>query len=302
MLRKIVTLGLFGLVGWLPCDLVVARDIFVDNQIGEDGREGATADPAGEVSGPVATIRRAMKLAGPGDRIILANTGEPYRECVTIQGYHRSGFHASYPLTLEGNGAVLDGSIPIDDNAWESVGNDLWRTQPKRMSYQVLLLDGQPAKRIPMERGARELPELKPLEWCLSGGHIYFRVEPRRWPGSYAPACAGHPVGITLYDVRHVLIRGLTVRGYALDGISAADKAFDVRLSEVITRDNGRSGIAVGGSSRVVVDTSVSESNHESQLHAEGWSHVALNEVELNAETAPAIDKQGNAEVLGEAK
>ncbi len=299
MLRKIAVVGLFGLAG-LIASPAWATDIFVDNQIGDDHREGRTFESTGELSGPVATIGRAIKLAQPGDRIVLANTGEPYRECVTIQGYYKSGFGAAYPFTIEGNGATLDGSVAIDDTEWESVGPDLWRARPKRMSYQVLLLDGQPAKRIPVARSSKKIPDLQPLEWCLVEGFIYFRVESRRWPGSYSPACAGHPVGITIYDARHVLIRGLTVRGFAIDGINAADKAFEVQLQEVLTRDNGRSGIAVCGSSRVAIDNSASEYNHESQLHVEGWSHVKLNGTELDAETAPAIDKSQSAEIIGE--
>jgi hypothetical protein len=303
MLRKIAVIGLFGVAGLMASGVASSAwgsDIYVDNQIGDDHREGRSPESTGEIYGPVATIGRAVKLAQPGDRIVLANTGQPYRECVTIQGYYKSGFGPDYPFTIEGNGATLDGSVVIDDSDWEGVAGDLWRVRPKRMSYQVLLLDGQPAKRIPVARGAKTLPDLQPLEWCLIDGYIYFRVEPNRWPGNYAPACAGHPVGITIYDARHVLIRGLTVRGFALDGINAADKAFEVKLDEVLTRDNGRSGIAVCGASRVTVANSVSEFNHESQLHVEGWCHVKLNGTELNPETAPAIDKAQSAEILGE--
>ena len=51
------------------------------------------------------------------------------------------------------------------------------------------------------------------------------------------------PVGITLYKVRDVAIGDLTVQGFQLDGINAFDGAFDIQLSGVTCRGNGRSGI-----------------------------------------------------------
>ena len=58
-------------------------------------------------------------------------------------------------------------------------------------------------------------------------------------------------MGITLYEVRNVVIRDLIVQGFQLDGINAHDGVFDALLKKVTCRGNARSGICVGGASRV---------------------------------------------------
>src|SRR5690349_11484553 len=67
---------------------LAARDIYVDNLAGDDLLSGATPAPAVAGDGPVQTIARAMRMAQPHDRVVLANTGTPYRETVSLSGRH----------------------------------------------------------------------------------------------------------------------------------------------------------------------------------------------------------------------
>src|SRR5262245_14854484 len=90
----------------------VARDIFVDNMLGDDRRGGSVAAPTGDGGGPCQSIAKALRIALPGDRIIVANTGQPYRESITVQGPRHSGSER-YPTTIIGNGATLDGTISM---------------------------------------------------------------------------------------------------------------------------------------------------------------------------------------------
>jgi hypothetical protein len=90
-----------------------------------------------------------------------------------------------------------------------------------------------------------------------------------------------------------VEIGDLTVQGYQLDGINAVDGAFDVLLSGVTCRGNGRSGLSVGGSSRVFVTGGVLGDNGSSQLRTEGYSHTTVEGTQLIPNTAPAISRQG---------
>src|SRR5687768_9027411 len=126
---------------------LAARDIYVDNVGGDDLFNGAVATEAGW-EGPVRTIARAMQLAGPHDRVVLANTGKSYRETVSLSGRH-SGSPLE-PFTLEGNGAVLDGSAPIDPRLWSPVRGqkDVFRFRPPRMAYQQIFLEGKPLVRV----------------------------------------------------------------------------------------------------------------------------------------------------------
>jgi hypothetical protein len=269
-----------------------ARDLFVDNRAGDDRFDGTNPTPQGGGIGPFQTITRALRAVERGDRIILANTGEPYRESITFQGAAHSGL--SYQdLRLWGNGAVLEGSAPIPRDAWQPVGQGIWRFSPRYKSHQLLFLDGRPAERVLVEPGELTLPTLEPLQWCLFDRHIYFRPEQGKAPGEYALDHSALTVGITLHDVRRVTISDLTIQGFQLDGINAHDNVFGATLDGLTCRGNARSGISVGGASRVRIQQCVVGNNGAAQLRTEGHCVVQLVDCQLLDNTAPAIVREG---------
>ena len=103
-----------------------ARDIFVNNVAGDDRFTGAATATQGARIGPCRTIARALELAAKGDRIVLAATGEPYRESITLQAGRHSGF-GDRPFEIVGGGATLLGTAPVPDAAWEHVGREVYR-------------------------------------------------------------------------------------------------------------------------------------------------------------------------------
>jgi hypothetical protein len=287
------------LVFWSACAANgYARDIFVSNQAGDDRFDGSSAVTQGSQVGPVRTIARALRAAAPGDRIVLAATNEPYRESITLQSAQHSGI-PDRPFQLLGNGAILDGLAPIPAGAWEHVRGDVFRFRPARTSYQLLFLEGRPAVRVPSDQTTRRLPALKPKEWCLFDRHIYFCVEPGKLPDAYGLQFAFLTVGITLYEVRNVVIRDLTVQGFQLDGINAHDGVVNARLSGVTCRGNARSGVSVGGASRVRLENCLLGGNGAAQLRTEGFSHTRLLDCRLLDATAPPLVREGG-EVLTE--
>jgi hypothetical protein len=235
-------------------------------------------------------MAKALRIASAGDRIILANTGVPYRESITLQAARHSG--TSYrPFELVGNGAILDGTIPLAEADWESVGNYIFRTRPDRMSYQQLFLDDQPlVRRQPLPGQA---PQLGVLEWCLLQGYIYFRCEKDRLPQSYNLTCCYEQVGITLYDVHDVIVQDLVVRGFYLDGVNAHDTVRTTDLIAITAKDNGRSGISIGGACRVRVDTCSLAGNGAAQLRTEGYCIVRTIANSIDPATAPALVQEG---------
>src|SRR6266567_3812414 len=56
----------------LACTSASAGDIFVDNVLGDDRRGGTTAIVTGEGGGPCLSIAKALRIAQPGDRIVVA--------------------------------------------------------------------------------------------------------------------------------------------------------------------------------------------------------------------------------------
>jgi hypothetical protein len=268
-----------------------ARVIYVDNAAGDDSHFGEAPRPLSDAGGPCRTIARALRLAERGDRIVLAASGQPYRESITLQGSRHSGSLA-YPFVIEGNGATLDGSVAVPAAAWEHYRADIFRFRPPRSRYARLFLDGELAAFRP-PTGDGELPKLDPRQWSLAAGHVYFRVENDRLPQQYVLDHARREVGITLYEVRHVVIRDLAVQGFHLDGINAHDGVFETGFEGVTARANGRSGITVAGASRVLLRQCRLADNGVAQLRTEGYSHARLQNCRLEEGTAPALVREG---------
>lgn len=267
-----------------------ARDIFVNNQAGNDRAAGRSETPSA-LSGPVQSIRKAMLLAQTGDRVILANTGVAYHEMVSLASGRHSGFGPAQPFVIDGRGAVLDGSAPVPAAAWQSAGGPLFRFRPERASYQQLFRDGRPLVRRLAED--EQVPQLAPLEWALLDGSIYFRPESGKLPGDYGLSYCQLQTGITLYHVHDVLITNLTVEGFQLDGINAFDGTRDCRLVQVVARGNGRSGVTVAGCSRLEVLGSLVGDNGWAQLLVKELALASVRETPLLDNTAPPIVQRG---------
>jgi Right handed beta helix region len=274
-----------------------AADIFVDNLLGDDRRTASIAVVTGEGGGPCRTIAKALRIALPGDRIVIAKTGQPYRESITIQGPNHSG-DERHPLTIIGNGATLDGTLSLAGYQWEYVGGNTFRTRPPHMSFQQLFLDDQPVKR--KQQPPDGFPKLGPREWCLLAGWIYFGVDQGKLPDAYNLSCCGEQVGITLYEVHDVVIEDLNVRGFWLDGVNCHDNVRRTDIVRVTAKENGRSGISVGGSSRVRIDTCTASGNGAAQLRIEGYSIVQMLDNTLDGISAPAVVREGGKIVAGD--
>ena len=292
--------------GWLLVVSVLlaapaaGRDIHVSNVAGDDSFTGRQPRNMADRTGPLRTIGRALRLAQSGDRIVLENTGQPYRESISLVGQRHSGY-SQRPFTIEGNGAILDGSAPVPSEAWKHYRSAVFRFHPPQMAHQQLFIDDRPAPRVAVSQWAGVPPKLEPLEWCLHGGFIYFCVEPNKLPENYSLTYAHLQTGITLFHVRRVGIVNLTVQGFQLDGISAYNSARDLYLGGVTCRGNGRSGITVGGASQVEIDVSVVGNNGRAQLLTLPHSETSVRNSDVFSNTAPArVDRGGRMYVEGE--
>jgi len=279
----------FAVICFLLTGPALARDIYVNNQTGDDRLAGTLPQAVG-LLGPCRTIAKALRIAGPRDRIIVANTGVPYRESITLQGPRHSGSD-DFPFVIVGNGAVLDGTVPLGDAFWQYVGRETFRTRPPFLSFQQLFLQNQPAVR--KQPAAGKFPELAAREWCLADGWLYFCVDAGRLPQSYELSCCGAQTGITLYDVHDVVVQDLTVRGYWLDGVNCHDNVRRSDLVRIEAKENGRSGISIGGASRVRIDTCTAAGNGAAQVRLEGFCRVQMLDNQLDAASAPAVVREG---------
>ena len=79
------------------------------------------------------------------------------------------------------------------------------------------------------------------------------------------------------------------------DGINAHDNVFGATVLGVVARGNGRSGISVGGASRVTIEASLVGNNGTAQIRTEGFSETKLKNNDLinDDPNAPALVSEG---------
>lgn len=265
--------------GLLVPRISFADDLFADNLVGDDINDASADHRIDERTGPVRTIGRALKLVRPGDTLHIANHGTPYYESLEIVGPRFWG-----EFTIEGNGAVLSGARAIPFEAWKYLGDDVWRFVPRRKAFYQLLGGEKPLPEFHCPPGAAALPEIPAGHWCGWRGAIYYRAVPGGPSLRDLPlAFAADEVGITLLDADGVIIHNLEVRHFRLDGINVHDRCRNVILDSVRLIENGRAGLAVGGSSLVGLKDSTLEGNRLAQvLNAE----VAQTEI-LSSQLGP---------------
>lgn len=284
-------LGLAILCFSLATTEAAARDLFVDNVRGDDLHDGLAAGTT-EFGGPLRSLRRALQLALPGDRIVLAKNEEPYHEMISLSTAQHCG-NGMQPFVIDGQGATLDGTLPVPERNWESVHGPIFRFRPARSSFQQLFLAGKPAEQRKIDPSAHRLPELEPLQWFRRDAFIYFRVEPDKLPDAYPLSYSALQTGITVYHVHDVVIMDLIVQGFRLDGVNVNDGVRNCKLVDVTSRGNGRAGVTVAGSSHARLDGCLIGDNGAAQLLVEGVSVTKVENSELLTATAPAVVQRG---------
>ncbi len=167
--------------------------IYVNNLTGDDGWDGLVPEPAGDgKSGPAKSITGALKKASPSSRIIIANTGQDYRERVCVNGRCRGT--ASQPFIIEGNGATVSGLVHAPAEKWTLLKDDIyWFENTKedgkpgpmpnsnwlghyqhqgwfaeKQAPEIFFVDGKPA------------PHVQTLEAIQPGGFFYETQGKRR--------------------------------------------------------------------------------------------------------------------------
>ncbi len=288
MIRSAIALAILLAIG-LETPVARGRDWYVDNLVGDDRYDGRSSEVGAPPRGPCHTIAKPLRLARPGDRIVLTATGEPYRESLTLAGPRHSASDWA-PFEIDGQGATLSGTGEVPEYAWEHFQGAIFRFRPTRLVYHQLYLDGCPAPRRPAAGTDPELPLLEPHEWCLWRGYLYVRLADGRRPEDYPLFHSAAEVGITLVQTRGVVIHDLVVEGFRLDGIAAHDDVRYTTLASITARGNGRAGISVTGASQVVLTASLVGDNLEAQLLAGERGRLQVTNSTLLDRTAPATE------------
>ncbi|MGD9855776.1 MAG: right-handed parallel beta-helix repeat-containing protein [Planctomycetaceae bacterium] len=257
--------------------------IYVDSRLGNDAADGTVASPLNQYSGPVRTLQCAARRLCPGDVLVLANNGDPYYGSLSFVGPRHSGV-PGLPMQLIGNGATISGARPIPPAAWRAVDLDVWSVTPLRKTYAQVSRAGQTLPTYELPWPLHQLPNAPADRWYLEEGRILFKTKPVDDPRLSPMELASEEVGLTLLGVEHIVIRDVTFRHFRLDGINAHDRCRDVVLDNVVCEENGRAGIAVGGTSRVVIHNCLLTENRRNSLLITELGQADVQESELSPE------------------
>lgn len=245
-----------------------AREIYVDNQTGNDQHPG-TADA------PMRSARRGVMMAAAGDTIHLLPKGAIYREMITLADKR--------DLTIEGHDCIVSGAdpLPSDLAAWEKVSEGLHRIRLKRTTQDrhILVVDGKgvtmgrtkyqinPLAGIQRREGFEafqqklraqypKLEELKDGQFAwepmdASAGWLYVKgpLEKLEW--------AVRQQGIfTDREVHNITIRNLHARHALNDGYNIHGNAQGLKLLNVTAHECFDNGISPHGACSFTVQDS----------------------------------------------
>lgn len=226
-------------------------------------------------------IAQAIRLAQPGDTIHL----EPrvYHE---YAGFHARKGEPGRPITLDGHGATLDGSEPLDPAQWRQVEPGLWvaddllpSLSDSMLGRWYFLFDGQMQRMGRTSKGRKAAfkasAELQPGEWTFvrdtsredpSSKRIRGRFFIRLAPGQpLAQAGIRLPVraaGVQLSgDNAHLVIRNLTATHVYNDGFNIHGDCREVVFENIRAIECGDDGISAHESAQYRVDGLVSIGN-----------------------------------------
>ena len=227
------------------------------------------------------TIAHAIKLALPGDTIHL----EPkvYRE---YAGFYGKKGEPGRPVTLDGHGATLEGSDPVDPQKWREVSPGLFAADDLLpylddavLGRWFFLFDGRMQHMGRTSKGA-QAPLKKPGD--LQAGEWTFVKDPSRAaqrPGQYhgtffiklsagarlAEANIAVPMrsaGVQMSgDNAHLVIRNLTATHPYNDGFNIHGDCRDVVFENIRATECGDDGISAHETAEYRVDGFVSIGN-----------------------------------------
>lgn len=279
LFRMAIALAVVALLASVAC--AERQTVYVNNVVGSDSFNGLSPDRAGDgKTGPCASIMGALKKADVGSRISITRTGADYLETVLIKGLNK-GTPAD-PLVIDGNGATVNGLLPIPASKWHRQSDDIywmengpghnelsgmpnsnWLTHLKHQGWfaepqapSIFFLDGKPA------------PHTNSLETIPQGGFFYdTQSDPRR---IYVRLPAGRKIedvkiefpqnqGVMIFD-DYVVIRNLRSI-YSIDDGFAAKSGIGLVFENITGAFNCDQGFSMHHEVVSIVDGGLFERN-----------------------------------------
>lgn len=276
---KLKTAGIFLLPAFfamLPV-LSIAGGFYVDHEKGNNSGPGTFEEP-------FETINHAVNLAGAGDTIHLMPTNSPYLQSADL--INKSGNPGS-PITIDGHGATLSGSEPIDPNDWEQVSPGLYRSEElyRKTSHgscfedscidavaqrYFFIFDGRVNRMGRSSKGViapfKDPCELEVGEWTFVKPEIafYIKIDPCNLLTDYNIEAPLRSNGVTLYKglSEYITIRNVNCEHVYNDGFVVHGDSTAILLENIRSAECGDDGMSLADTANdVYVDGFYSVAN-----------------------------------------
>lgn len=245
-------------------------------------RPVAACDLRVGIDADVPTIAHAIKRSAPGDTIHL-EAGKVYRD---YAGFYGKKGEPGRPITLDGHGAILDGSDPLDPASWTETEAGLFahadllpNLNAAVLSRWFFLWNGE-VQRMGRASKAKSEPfkapgELVPGEWTFVRdpsrespeskrifGTFYLKLAPGRRLADEAIFVPVRSAGVQFAgDNAHLVIRNLTARYPYNDGFNIHGDCREVVFENIAAHGCGDDGISAHESAQYRVAGFVSIGN-----------------------------------------
>ena len=222
-------------------------EVYVNAETGNDGNSGADKAAAFK------TLKRAVESISASGTIHLA-AGNVFRECLEL----RVGGAEGQPLTVEGNGAVIDLGTDITDGPWEQLGEE-WvlardvRPHTRPVQASPIFVDNTPIW-VAHEKDPKDAPDggLRFLE----NGRFVIKFPAGKSPKNSRVILTSdeQTPGVLLEaGTSHILIRNLTTRYVGNDGFNLHGSGRDIVLENIKALMCGDQGISSHDSGQMTI-------------------------------------------------
>ena len=257
-----------------------ARGWYVDNLVGAD-------DATGTVEAPLRTINTAIGCAAPGDTIHLVPNTEPYKQMIV---FHNKSGEPGNPITIDGHGATLSGSEPLDPAAWVQIAAGLFKcaslqsANSSAIGRYYFIFDGAINRMGRSSKGPHPAwpkpADLQPREWTwvADEGAFYVRTPGDKPLGECDIAAPTRANGVALSGLcEHLIIRNLTATHVWNDGYNIHGESHDILFENIRAIECGDDGISAHEQCDIEVRGMVSIGNSTGACHINDSNSVCEN-------------------------
>ena len=230
-------------------------------------------------TGTYKTIQQAINAAQPGDTIKLSTKDGPYYESAT---FHNKSGSEGKPITLDGWGATLDGSDPLDPKEWSEVSPGLYKSTafPVRMHIGSSILgryffifNGKINRMGGVSKGKHAVmktsADLTSGEWTYVDAEKAFYLRPVAGQDLSSIRAPIRSSGVALSgNCEHLIIKNISVTHVWNDGFNIHQRSRDILFQNISAIECGDDGISEHEDCQIKVNGMLSRGN------ATGFCHV----------------------------